>query len=168
MDIFKIDVHEDAGPGYLRLNLLKTDKVAFNVYSFQPWKALSMHRHPDSDEIYYVIEGSCLIYAGPEHRKVEANHGAYIPSDTMHAILSCGSRTTLLSVLGPTPICSIYGKGLEYFCPRCELETPVSTGTGNGAMVKCPRCRTTIRLTSSGEAFAAEIVEKPVTKEARA
>ena len=155
-------------PGYLRLNPLKTDKVAFNVYSFQPWKALSMHRHPDSDEVYYVIEGSCLVFVGPERRKVEQNQGAYIPSGAMHAILSCGRRTILLSVQGPTPICSIYGKGLEYFCPRCELETPVGTGTGNGEIVECPRCRTRIRLMASGEAFTAEIVEKTVTKEARA
>lgn len=127
-----------------------------------------MHRHPDSDEIYYVVEGSCLIYAGPEHRKVRANHAAYIPSDTMHAVLSCGRCATLLSVQGPTPISSVYGKGLEYFCPRCGLETPIGTGTVSGETVKCPRCRTMIRLTATGKAFTAEIAEKAAAGEARA
>ena len=168
MNIFKIDASGEGMPGYLRLNPLKTDKVAFNVYRFQPWQALSMHRHPDSDEVFYVIDGSCVIYASGKHRKVEANHAAYIPSGTMHAVLSCGQCATLLSVQGPTPVRSIYGKGLEYFCPRCELETPVDEDAASGAITRCPRCRTRIKLTAAGEAFIAEIIEDRVTKEARA
>jgi mannose-6-phosphate isomerase-like protein (cupin superfamily) len=168
LDITKIDISEGGEPGCLRLNPLKTDKVAFNVYNFQPWQALSMHKHPDSDEVFYVIEGSCLIFADGERKKVEANHAAYVPSGTVHAILSCGQPSMIISVQGPTPIYSIYGKGLEYFCPRCGLETPLETDANSGEITRCPRCRTTLKLTAAGEAFTAEIIEGQVTKEAPA
>jgi hypothetical protein len=84
-----------------------------------------------------------------------------------HAVLSCDGGATLISVQGPRPVSSIYGN-LEYFCPACQLETPLVEGTRTGDIRKCPRCKTTVRLSEAGAAFDAEPVETPGPPEARA
>ncbi len=157
MDIFLVDMGVDR-PTPLRLNPLKTSRVTFNVYQFQPWQALGMHRHPACEEVFYVIDGRCRFYVGDEARAVGVNYAVYIPEGTMHAVLSC-SRATLLSVQGPQPVTSIYGKGLEYFCPVCQLETPLPVGKRTGDKVDCPRCKAVLKLTEAGEAFDAELFD---------
>jgi quercetin dioxygenase-like cupin family protein len=165
LKVFRIDVPE--APGGLRLNPLGTDRVAFNVYTFQPWQALSMHRHPGSDEVFYVIEGRCMFYVEEEKMPIDHGHAVYVPSGAVHAVLSCDRGATLISVQGPRPVSSIYGN-LEYFCPACQLETPLVEGTRTGDIRKCPRCKTTVRLSEAGAAFDAEPVETPGPPEARA
>ena len=164
MDVFKIP--EESGPA-LRLNPLKTDKVAFNVYDFRPWQALSMHRHPGCDEVFYVIEGGCLFYVESERRKIEPGQAVYVRAGSSHAVLSCGKKAVLISVIGPRPVASVYER-LEYFCPACQLETPLAVGTRTGSVVECPRCKKAIKLMEAGDAFAAEIVERGAPSEARA
>ena len=168
MDVAKIDISEEGGPVYLRLNPLKTDKVNFNVYNIQPWQLLAMHLHPENDEVFYVIEGHCIFYEEDERQMVEANHAVYVQAGMMHAVLSCGQHATLLSVQGPQPVVSIYGKGLEYFCPKCGLEAPVAAGTHSGEVTECPRCDALLKLFDTGEAFDAEIIEKQPPDEVRA
>ena len=168
MDVVKIDLSEESGPGYLRLNPLKTDKVSFNVYNFQPWQLLAMHLHPENDEVFYLLEGCCIFYADDERQAVEASHAVYLKAGTMHAVLSCGQRATLLSIQGPQPVISIYGKGLEYFCPKCGLEAPVAMDTHSGDVTECPRCEALLKLIEAGEAFDAEIIEKRAPDEASA
>ncbi len=165
MDVFLIDKSLN-GPAPLRLNPLKTGKVTLNVYQFQPWQALGMHRHPACEEVFYVIDGRCIFYVNGESRAVGASHAVYVPEGSMHAVLSC-TRATLLSVQGPIPVMSVYGKGLEYFCPACGLEVPLPVGTRTGARTECPRCKAVLKLVEAGEAFDAEPVEA-APEEARA
>ncbi len=157
MDVFRIEA-DISGPVQLRLNPLKTENIAFNVYQFQPWQALGMHRHPASDEVFYVIDGLCRFYVNDESRDVGVGHAVYVPEGAMHAVLSCSAKATLLSVQGPKPVMSIYGKGLEYFCPACQLETPLPTGRRTGDTTECPRCKARLRLTEAGEAFEARLI----------
>jgi len=158
VDVFRVNTGA-GGPVRLKLNPLKTSRVAFNVYQFQPWQALGMHRHPACEEVFYVIEGRCRFYVGGESQTVGAGHAVHIPEGTMHAVLSC-SAATLLSVQGPKPVTSIYAKGLEYFCPVCQLETPLPTGRRTGDVTRCPRCKAVLRLTEAGEAFDAVYISE--------
>jgi quercetin dioxygenase-like cupin family protein len=157
LDVFLVD-KTLSGPSPLRLNPLKTSRVMFSVYRLQPWQALGMHRHPASEEVFYVIEGRCRFYVEGEARDVGVNHAVYIPEGAMHAVLSC-SRATLLSIQGPQPVMSVYGKGLEYFCPVCRLEAPLPVGKRTGDREVCPRCKAVLKLTEAGEAFEAVPVE---------
>lgn len=166
MEVFRIAIPE-GGPASLRSCPIKTDKVSFNVYSFQPWQALAMHRHPGSDEVFYVIEGRCLFYVAREEKLIDRGNAVYVPASTGHAVLSCEHGATLISVQGPGPITSIYGN-LEYFCPSCGLETPLPEGTGTGVIKKCPRCSMDLKLTEAGAAFEAVPAGPEPVKEARA
>lgn len=157
MEVYPIDIPEGGGPVSLRACPIKTDKVAFNVYSFRPWQALSAHRHPGNDEVFFVVDGRCLFYVGKETRAVGPNNAVYVPSGAGHAVLSCERGATLISVQGPQPVTSIYGK-LRYFCPACGLETPLAEGTVTGDTRTCPRCKTAVRLKEAGAAFEAEPV----------
>lgn len=158
MDVYRIDIPEGGGPVSLRACPMKTDKVAFNVYTFRPWQALSAHRHPGSDEVFYVVDGRCLFYVGGEVRPVEPNNAVYVPCGALHAVLSCENGATLISVQGPQPVTSIYGN-FKYFCPACGLEAPLAEGTVTGSVTACPRCRTALRLKEAGAAFDAEPAE---------
>ncbi len=168
MDVFRIRVPEIGEPTHLRVNPLKTDRVELSVYNFQPWQALPMHSHPAGDEVFYAIEGRCLFYVENERRPIDPGHAVYVPSGARHAVLACGRGATLLSVQGPQPVTSIYGKGQEYFCPVCHLETPLVTGTRTGDLRECPRCEAVLRLAEAGEAFDARIVRTRTHSEARA
>ncbi len=166
MDVYRIDIPE-GGPVSLRNCPARTDKVAFNVYTFQPWQALTNHRHPDSDELFYVVEGRCVFYVGREERPVEANHAVYVPGGAGHAVLSCSGGATLISVQGPQPVTSIYGN-LAYYCPACGLEAPLPEGTVTGDERACPRCGLKVRLTEAGTAFDAVPAEPGPGGEAQA
>ena len=126
-----------------------------------------MHRHPGTEEIFYVIEGRCLFYVDKEKKLIEKGNAVYVPADSRHAVLSCERGATLISVQGPQPVMSIYGK-LEYFCPACGLETPLPEGTATGDLERCPRCKIWVRLFEAGVSFAAEPVDKEPGEEARA
>ena len=36
---------------------LDTEKVVFNTYFFKPRQILPLHKHPSSDELFYIVEG---------------------------------------------------------------------------------------------------------------
>jgi oxalate decarboxylase/phosphoglucose isomerase-like protein (cupin superfamily) len=65
-----------------------TKHLRFVVGCFEPGQGLDMHIHPESEEVYYVIEGQGSVYLGKEKAttKVDRNTAIYIPSGTIHGI----------------------------------------------------------------------------------
>jgi DNA-directed RNA polymerase subunit RPC12/RpoP len=90
----------------------------------------------------------------------------YVPSNSMHAVLSLDKDAVLISVIGPQPVESLYTRGHEYYCPACGLETPAANVD---VVVACPRCHAKLRLEKAGDFVeAAEIAgETPPGAEAR-
>jgi quercetin dioxygenase-like cupin family protein len=155
LDVFNInDV-----PSGLRLSPLRTGKVAFFVYDFQPWQAISACSHPDNDAVFYVAGGECLFYVGSEAGRVCAGSAVSVTAGSPHAVLACEGGAALISVQGPLPIVSVYGKLNEYSCPACRLDTPLVTGTMAGDIRECPRCLAVLRLVEAGSEFVAAVRE---------
>jgi quercetin dioxygenase-like cupin family protein len=164
LDVFNInDV-----PSGLRLSPLRTEKVAFFVYAFQPWQALSACSHPDNDAVFYVVEGKCYFYVGSEAGQVSAGSAVSVTAGSPHAVLAGEGGATLVSVQGPLPIVSVYGKLNEYRCPACELPTPLVTGTMAGDIRVCPRCLAVLRLVEAGGELIARALDLPAPPGARA
>ena len=65
-----------------------TKHLRFVVGYFDPDQGLDMHIHPESEEVYYVIEGQGSVYLGEEKAttKVDRNTAIYIPPGTIHGI----------------------------------------------------------------------------------
>lgn len=170
MKVVKINVTgEFVGEKYLRESPLKTDKVLFNVYNFQPWQTLGTHKHPSNDEIFFVVDGRCNFYLENESRTLEENMAIYVPSNSVHAVMSLDNNAVLISVIGPQPVESIYTRGQDYDCPVCGLDTPTVTNIEPENVVACPRCHTRLRLSKAGDFIEAIEVpgEAPPGAEAR-
>jgi len=60
------------------------------------------HRHPEMEELVYVLHGRAEQWVGEEVRELGPGDVAHIPKDTVHATFNAGRGVLrLLSVLGP-------------------------------------------------------------------
>lgn len=66
--------------------------LVFVLGSFEPGEGLVPHIHPESEEIYYVIEGKGTVYAGKEKKEIfiEPETALYIPAGTPHYVRNTG------------------------------------------------------------------------------
>ncbi len=58
--------------------------------TLSPGAATAAHRHPRTEEIYYVLQGMGRMTAGAEERLVGPGDGILIPPDTRHRIRNIG------------------------------------------------------------------------------
>ena len=62
----------------------------------------NFHRHPELEEIIYVIEGQAEQWVDREKRILCAGELAHIPTDVVHATFNAGEETLLiLAILSP-------------------------------------------------------------------
>jgi len=55
-----------------------------------PGAATAPHRHPRTEEIYYILRGAGRMTVGTEHRGVGPGDGILIPPGTRHTIQNVG------------------------------------------------------------------------------
>ena len=68
-----------------------------------PGKAHQFHRHPEMEEIIYVISGMAEQWVDNEKRTLNAGDSAYIPADVVHGTYNAGSDTLVfLAILSPS------------------------------------------------------------------
>lgn len=140
-------------------------KIALNVYNFQPWMAMPMRRHPDSDTMLYIVNGQAIMFVDDEEMSVDPNMAIYVPAGSTYGILSADNEMVVISVQGPTPVRTELAETLEYDCPICNLETPVTVNTYDGCITVCPRCNIKIKLTQTEDRFKAEETREPAPTE---
>ena len=62
----------------------------------------AFHKHPNQEEVIYVIEGEVEQWVGQERRKLAAGDSAFIAADVVHASFNETDRKAkLLAILGP-------------------------------------------------------------------
>ena len=91
-----------------------------------PGKAHQFHRHPEMEEIIYILEGEAEQWVEQESKILRPGNVAHIPKDVVHGTYNYSDNTLrLLAILGP----AIYdGPPLIDVCqeePWCSLKTPV-------------------------------------------
>lgn len=64
-------------------------------------KCTPLHRHPEHDEIVYVIEGSVLYAIDGEERRAEADSVIFVPRGTPHAFIVVSQSAHLLCMQTP-------------------------------------------------------------------
>ncbi len=129
-----------------RSSPFKTDRLAFNIYDFEPWQALPMRRHPHSDSVLLVIQGEGNMFIDDDSFSLEPGEAVYVPADARYGILAGDNDLVVIAAQGPAPVDTEAGDGLEYECPACGLKTPASAGIGDSTEVVCPRCEAQLRL----------------------
>ena len=143
-------------------------KLEFGVIDFQPWQALSMHMNPGSDTLLYVAQGQGIMFVDDEEKSIDANEAIYVPAGTAYGIMAADNQMTVMTIQGPVPVEVQDIGGLEYECPICNLETPVTTNTFDGCITVCPRCNVKLKLTKAGDMFKAEETTEKAPTEAEA
>lgn len=68
----------------------------------QPGKGHDFHKHPEQEEVIYVISGEVEQWLEQENKNLRSGDSVYIPADTVHASFNSGTTpATLLAILGP-------------------------------------------------------------------
>lgn len=67
-----------------------------------PGRAHQFHRHPEMEEIIYVVAGTAEQWVGTEHRQLGPGDSAHIPKDVVHGTYNAGDGTLeFLAILSP-------------------------------------------------------------------
>ncbi len=82
-------------------------------------KVTPLHRHPDADETFYMLEGEILLHvAGAENRPILAGGIAVVPRGIPHAFMVTSGRARMLCLQTP-------GSGEAFYR---EASEPVTAG----------------------------------------
>jgi quercetin dioxygenase-like cupin family protein len=67
-----------------------------------PGKGHNFHKHPDQEEVIYVVAGTVEQWVDREKRVLGAGDCAFIPADVVHASFNVGSGDAkIVAILGP-------------------------------------------------------------------
>ncbi len=84
-------------------------------------KTTPLHRHPDSDETTYVLEGDILVNVDGRENRVGPGGLSFVPRGVAHAFLVLSDRARLLTLKTP-------GIGEEFYRGASE---PATDDTAN-------------------------------------
>ena len=73
------------------------DIVAMEV-SLSPGYGHDFHRHPDQEEVIYIIEGSVEQWLEDKKQTLNAGDSVFIPADMVHASFNVSSQSAKLFV----------------------------------------------------------------------
>ena len=73
--------------------------LVFALGVFNPGEGLVPHIHPESEEVYYVIEGEGTVYVGEERKEIpiEPEIALYIPPGTIHGVKNTGKEKLVVA-----------------------------------------------------------------------
>ena len=70
---------------------------------FDPDSGHNFHRHPNQEEVIYVVEGEIEQWVGTEKRTLAAGDSAFIGKNEVHASFNVSDRVArILAILGPS------------------------------------------------------------------
>ena len=80
-----------------------TENLVVVEVRFDPDSGHNFHKHPDQEEVIYVLEGEIEQWAGTEKRTLRAGDSAFIGKDQVHASFNTSDRVArILAILGPS------------------------------------------------------------------
>jgi quercetin dioxygenase-like cupin family protein len=83
--------------------LTGASQLAIVEASFLPDKGHAFHRHPNQEEVIYVLDGQVEQWVDREKRILSAGDCAFIPPGVAHASFTVGGRPAkILAIFGPS------------------------------------------------------------------
>jgi len=139
-------------------------KIILRFINFEPWQSMHMQRNASSDTILYFVDGNAYALLRDGVMLVGPKEAVYVPKLSSYGILADENDLTVVAIHGPSPIIEQI-PGVQFQCPECGLEAPLTTDTTNGEINMCPRCETMVKLTKGPERFLAEKTTEGTTRE---
>ena len=107
----KITIAKDVEPEKLDWGLLRwlshppstgANQLTVIEVTLAPGKGHDFHRHPDQEEVLYVISGTVEQWVGQEKRIIGPGDTAFLPADMVHASFNAGKTDAkIIAILGP-------------------------------------------------------------------
>ena len=70
--------------------------------SLSPGEGHNFHKHPDQEEVLYVVSGSVEQWIDKEKRMLGPGDSAFVPADMVHASFNAGDTDAqIVAILGP-------------------------------------------------------------------
>ncbi|MFB0514215.1 MAG: cupin domain-containing protein [Candidatus Bathyarchaeia archaeon] len=101
MEIIKAESLMDFSVDKYRRMPLPNTKGLMRLLCFGPNQNVPFHRHPEADEIFYVLKGQGEISVGAEKMKVKNGFFVKAPAGVLHQWKNGKERLVLISVLIP-------------------------------------------------------------------
>lgn len=80
-----------------------TENLVVVEVRFDPDSGHNFHKHPNQEEVIYVVEGEIEQWVGPEKRNLGAGDSAFISKNEVHASFNTSDRIArILAILGPS------------------------------------------------------------------
>lgn len=91
----------------------------FNVYVADPGELVpwGRHRHPDHEELFYVIEGEVVVETPNGEFSVSAGEAFFVPADAPNKARAVGESPARFIAVGAPK--SVDGSIIEERCPSC-------------------------------------------------
>jgi quercetin dioxygenase-like cupin family protein len=88
-----------------RPGLVEAEQLLLVRVHMPPGKAHAFHRHPEMEEIIYILEGTAEQWVDREKRILGPGEIAHIPKDVVHGSYNIGQQTLrFLAILSPAKI----------------------------------------------------------------
>ena len=146
------DIKEFSADKLLKKVPLSADKFVFNTYYFKPRQILPFHKHPASDELFYVVEGVGEFTVGNESVTVGPSSAVYGPANVFHGLVNSGDKDlVLISVQAPKPVEIVYAENATMACPVCKQEFILKEGVKEGDIYICPRCGAKLKVSKTAD-----------------
>ena len=88
-----------------RPGLVEAEKLALVRVHIPPGQGHAFHRHPEMEEIIYVISGKCEQWIDRQKQLLGPGEMAHIPMNVTHGSYNAGDETlVLLAILSPAKI----------------------------------------------------------------
>jgi quercetin dioxygenase-like cupin family protein len=109
-----------------RPGLTQADELLLVRVRMPPGRAHQFHRHPEMEEIIYVLSGTAEQWVGRERRLLGPGESAHIPRDVVHGTYNAGGDTLVfLAILSPATSAGPALIGVHTEEPWCSLKTPL-------------------------------------------
>jgi quercetin dioxygenase-like cupin family protein len=85
-----------------RPGLVEAEKLLVVRVHMPPGQAHKFHRHPEMEEVIYVLEGTAEQWVDREKKLLGPGAAAHIPRDVVHGTYNAGTDTLrFLAILSP-------------------------------------------------------------------
>jgi len=74
-------------------------------------KTTPLHRHPDADEMTYILEGEVIVNVDGKETRVGAGGMSFVPKGVPHAFFVVSERARLLSLHSPATTSQAFYRG---------------------------------------------------------
>ena len=137
---------------FLKKVPLDTDKIVFNTFFFKPRQILSFHKHPATDELFYIVEGVGQFTVGNESAIVGPTSTVYGPANVFHGLVNSADKDmVVISVQAPKPVEITYAENATVTCPVCKQEFILKEGVKEGDIYICPRCGAKLKVSKTAD-----------------